>query len=120
MTDVSDLGVQAVATISGVLVDLVDIAERLPLSPSREPEATARILDRLAEEISEAAYMLRSTVRIDGSIPAGDPRVNRARELLAEHHQPAIMSAADLRALLARFQRRTVELLGVIEQTARS
>ena len=44
-----------------------------------------------------------------------DPRVTRARALLAEHHQPIALSAADLRHLLARFQRRTVELLEVID-----
>jgi hypothetical protein len=34
-----------------------------------------------------------------------------AQDLLAEHHQPITMNAAELRALLARYQRRLVELV---------
>ena len=45
-----------------------------------------------------------------------DPRIIRARRLVAEHHQPITMSSGDLRKLLARFQRRTAELLEVIDQ----
>jgi hypothetical protein len=45
-----------------------------------------------------------------------DPRILRARQLLAEHHQPITMTPGDLRRLLARFQRRTAELLAVIDQ----
>lgn len=44
--------------------------------------------------------------------PAGsDPRVTAARELLSEQHQPLTMTPGDLRALLARYQRRLHELL---------
>ena len=55
-----------------------------------------------------------------GGDPAGDPRIVRARELLAERHQPVTMTPGDLRTLLARFQRRVVELLEVIGQEAGS
>lgn len=54
--------VTAVATIGGVLVDLVEVAERLPV-PADDIEQVARILDRLAEEINEAAGMLRQAAR---------------------------------------------------------
>lgn len=54
--------VQAAATIGGVLTDLVEVAEQLPV-PSGQAEAVARILDRLAEEIAEAAGMLRAALR---------------------------------------------------------
>jgi hypothetical protein len=53
-----DPEVEAVATVGGVLTDLVNIAERLPVAPG-QAEALARILDRLSTEISEAAAMLR-------------------------------------------------------------
>jgi hypothetical protein len=53
-----------------------------------------------------------------GGDTAGDPRVVRARELMAEHHQPMVMTPGDLRALLARFQRAAQELLDVIGQDA--
>jgi hypothetical protein len=56
--------------------------------------------------------------RLDGSIPADDERVTRARGLLGEHHQPVALSHADLWHLLARFQRCTVELLAVIDGEA--
>jgi hypothetical protein len=52
------LEVQAVATITGVLTDLIEVAERFPVVPG-QVEGTARILDRLSEEIAEAAMMLR-------------------------------------------------------------
>jgi hypothetical protein len=108
--------VAAVETVGGVLTDLVGLAERLPVPPG-QAEETARILDRLSQEISEAAAMLRGGVlrRLDGSIPVDDPRVTAARVLLAEHHQPLTMTPGDVRYLLARFQRRTVELLEVID-----
>jgi hypothetical protein len=50
--------VTATQTIGGVLTDLVEVAERLPVPPA-EIEHTARILDRLSEELAEAAGMLR-------------------------------------------------------------
>jgi hypothetical protein len=49
-----------------------------------------------------------------GSIPAGDERVTRACELLAERPEPLIMAPGDLRTLLARYQRRLRELLEVV------
>ena len=54
-----------------------------------------------------------------GGDQAGDPRIVRARELLAEHHQPMTMTPGDLRALLARYQRRLHELLDALGQDAR-
>src|SRR5450755_1773278 len=103
--------VAAVETVGGVLSDLVEVAERLPVPPG-QAEATARILDRLAEEIREAAAMLRGRgaadpspgtpvpagrQRIDGSIPAGgDERVTRARMLLAERNEPLTMTPGDV------------------------
>lgn len=52
--------VTAAATIGGVLTDLVEVAGRLPV-PADQIEHTARILDRLAEELAEAAALLRQT-----------------------------------------------------------
>jgi hypothetical protein len=51
--------VEAAETIGGVLTDLVEVAERFPVRPD-QAEATARILDRLSEELAEAAAMLRT------------------------------------------------------------
>ena len=45
-----------------------------------------------------------------------DPRITSARRLLAEHHQPITMTPGELWKLLAWFQRRTAELLAVIDQ----
>jgi hypothetical protein len=116
-TPAPDVDVAAVQTVGGVLTDLVEIAERLPVPPG-QAEETARILDRLSEEITEAAAMLRGAwpaARLDDSVPADDERVTRARVLLAEHHQPAAMTPDDARHLLARFQRAAAELLAVID-----
>jgi hypothetical protein len=52
--------VEAIETIGGVLTDLTEVAERLPVRPDRA-EDTARILDRLSEELAEAARMIRVT-----------------------------------------------------------
>jgi hypothetical protein len=57
-----DPEVTAVQTVAGVLTDLVEIAERLPVHPD-QTEHTARILDRLAEELAEAAAMLRQVTK---------------------------------------------------------
>ncbi len=43
-----------------------------------------------------------------------DPRVIAAAELLAERHQPSALSAAQLRVLLAKYERRLRALLDVI------
>jgi hypothetical protein len=56
--------VAAIQTLSGVLTDLVELAGRLP-APASQVEATARILDRLSEELAEAAALLR------GRTPSG-------------------------------------------------
>jgi hypothetical protein len=54
--------VTAVQTLGGVLTDLVEIAGRMPV-PAGQIEQVARILDRLSEEIAEAATMLRQVPR---------------------------------------------------------
>jgi hypothetical protein len=54
--------VTAVTTLGGVLTDLVEIAGRMPV-PAGQIEHVARILDRLSEEIAEAAAMLRQVPR---------------------------------------------------------
>ncbi len=54
--------------------------------------------------------------RLAAAEPAAGPRVTAARELLAEPHQPLVMTPGDLRQLLARYQRRLAGLLEVIEQ----
>ena len=59
MTDHAGSVVEAIAAVGGVISDLVQIAERLPVQPG-EAEPVARTLDRLAGEISGAAKLLRS------------------------------------------------------------
>lgn len=51
----------AAQTISGVLTDLDEVHRHLATAMDElETERTARILDRLSEEIAEAASLLRS------------------------------------------------------------
>jgi hypothetical protein len=54
----------AAETISGVLTDLREVSVHLagggPVG-ELETERTARVLDRLSEELSEAAAMVRAT-----------------------------------------------------------
>jgi hypothetical protein len=45
-------------TIGGVLTDLSELAGELPISAARI-EHVARLLERLSEELTEAAAMLR-------------------------------------------------------------
>jgi hypothetical protein len=80
----------AVETVGQALTDLAEVYERLPLlaDPARadaeQTERSARQLDRLAEEISEAAAMVRGTFPGAGIISAaGDVRVAEARRHLA-------------------------------------
>jgi len=54
-----DTELRAIETVGGVITDLVGIAERLPVRHD-ELESIARILDRLSQEISEAATLLRA------------------------------------------------------------
>jgi hypothetical protein len=49
---------EAIETVGGVLTDLIDLAEQLPVKPG-QAEPSARILDRLSEELAEAAGLLR-------------------------------------------------------------
>jgi hypothetical protein len=128
-----DVEVEAVATVGGILTDLVEVAERLPVRAD-QVEPVARILDRLGQEISEAAAMIRATnaapedqaamlggvfppwrTRLDGSVPAGgDERVISARVLIAEKRQPLLMPPGDLRSLLARYQQSVIDLVELI------
>jgi hypothetical protein len=55
---------EAIETVGGVMTDLVEIAERLPVRPD-QAERVARMLDRLSEEIAEAAGMLRAAGAAD-------------------------------------------------------
>jgi hypothetical protein len=48
------------ATISQAIGDLGGIAGRLPAASPEQRELTARLLERLAVEINEAAAMLRN------------------------------------------------------------
>jgi len=51
--------VRAVETIGDVLTDLVDLTEQLPVRLD-QAQFAARVLDRLSEELAEAAAMLRT------------------------------------------------------------
>ena len=50
--------VEAIEIVGEVAAELVSVAERLPV-PADQAESTARILDRLSEELAEAASMIR-------------------------------------------------------------
>jgi hypothetical protein len=50
--------VEAIEIVGEVTAELVSVAERLPV-PADKAEETARILDRLSEELAEAAGMIR-------------------------------------------------------------
>jgi hypothetical protein len=113
---------EAAETVGAVLADLAEVAGLLPV-PSDRAEETARIMDRLAGEISQAAGMLRAAAvslpRIDGNIPAGsDERLTRARLLLAEKHEPLVMTPGDLRQLLARYRQQVAEMVAAAERAS--
>src|ERR1035438_8813953 len=63
------------------------------------------------------------SVDITGAAPGGarslssDPRVLAAAELLAKRHQPSALSTAQLRQLLAIYERRLRALLDVVGAT---
>ncbi len=110
---------EVIETVGAVMTDLAEVAGLLPVPPD-QAEATARILDRLAGEVSQAAGMLRgaavSSPRLDGSVHAsGDERVIRARLLLAEKHEPLTMTPGDLRTLLARYRQLVAELVAAAD-----
>jgi oligoribonuclease (3'-5' exoribonuclease) len=50
--------VEAIVTVGSAVTDLVEVAEMLPVAAS-EAERVAKILDRLSEELAEAAGLLR-------------------------------------------------------------
>jgi len=54
--------VTVVQTLGAVLSDLVDIVGRMPV-PADQVEQVATTLDRLSEEIAQAAGMLRQVPR---------------------------------------------------------
>lgn len=113
---------EAAETVGAVMTDLAEVAGLLPVPPD-QAESTARILDRLAGEISQAAGMLRgaavSRPRLDSSIHAsGDKRVIRARLLLAEKSEPLTMTPGDLRTLLARYRQLVAELIAAADGAA--
>jgi hypothetical protein len=58
MTGAENPEVAAIETIGGVVTDLVEVAGRLPV-PASQVQRVASILDRLCEELTEAAGMLR-------------------------------------------------------------
>jgi hypothetical protein len=58
MTGAENPEVEAIEAIGGVVTDLVEVAGRLPV-PADQAERVASILDRLSEELAEAAGMLR-------------------------------------------------------------
>jgi hypothetical protein len=60
---------EARLTIRGVMTDLLEVSERLPV-PAEQAERVARILQRLSEEIAEAAGMLRAAVNTPPEPPA--------------------------------------------------
>ncbi|HUY51867.1 MAG TPA: hypothetical protein VMV92_40235 [Streptosporangiaceae bacterium] len=58
--DMNTLKAEARETVRAAASDLDEVAERLPV-PDDRVEQVARILDRLSEELTEAAGMLRRT-----------------------------------------------------------
>ena len=69
-----------------------------------------RDVDLIAEYELTARQLLQTALRPLSS----DPRVTAARDLLAEQHQPAALATAELRGLLARYQRRMRGLLDAL------
>jgi len=65
--------------------------------------------------MSAASAAVQVSAVPDGAPPrAADPHVTAAAELLAERHQPSALSAAQLRGLLAIYERRLRGLLVVV------
>ena len=62
---------EATETLRGVMTDLLELVNVMPV-PAGQAEASARILDRLAEEITEAAAMLRAAQSESGDFPNED------------------------------------------------
>jgi hypothetical protein len=79
----------AIETVGQALTDLAEVYGRLPMldypgqADSEQAERSARMLDRLAEELAEAASMVRGTFPGPGISAAGDVRVAEARRNLA-------------------------------------
>jgi hypothetical protein len=113
----AEVEVEAAETVGGVLTDLVEVAERLPVPPGQARDV-ARILDRLAEEIGEAAGMLR-VVSGTVSAPAG-PAYNPwgivrlvTRELVRAGVKSRFGPEADLSEVCGQAAR-LLEALGVV------
>jgi hypothetical protein len=117
MNDHASPEVAAVETVGGVLTDLVEVAERLPVPPGQARDV-ARILDRLAEEIGQAAGMLRV---VSGAVsgPAGPVYSPWAvvrlvtRELVREGVKVRFGPEADLSEVCGQAAR-LLEALGVV------
>jgi hypothetical protein len=56
--------IEAIVTVGSAVTDLVEVAEMLPV-PASDTERVARMLDRLSEELAEAAGMLRQSAARD-------------------------------------------------------
>ncbi len=117
MNDHASPEVAAVETVGGVLTDLVEVAERMPVPPA-QARGVAQILDRLADEIGQAAGMLR-VVSGTVSAPAG-PVYNPwavvrlvTRELVREDVRVRFAPEAGLRAA-AGHAAGLLEALGVV------
>ncbi len=112
--------VTAAATVSGVLTDLSEVMRRLAAGlpmDELETEHQARICDRLAEELGEAAAMLRGKAPAS---PAGDQRVVRAREFLDAivEYKVASRPLSVLQREDAELRRMLGQLLDVIDGKA--
>jgi len=123
------------------LARALDVLEGSPVSPyspaispgerafwvERTLSALRDCLDLIAERQADDAHRGEPEIRtggadlsparprLDGSLPAGDWRVNRARILLGEQHEPLTMTPGDLRGLLARYKRAAAGLVDVID-----
>jgi hypothetical protein len=63
----SNPAIEAIETVGGVVTDLVEVAELLPV-PASEAERVAKILDRLSEELAEAAGLFRKASARDARL----------------------------------------------------
>jgi hypothetical protein len=105
----------AAATIGGVLADLTEVGRHLAAGLPMDElaiEHEARICDRLAEEIAEAAAMLRGK-----QPPAEDQRVVMAREFLdaIAEYKVASRPLSVLQREDAELRRLVGQLLDVID-----
>jgi hypothetical protein len=119
MTDHVRAVVDAIEAVGGVIIELAQIAGRLPVRP-READPIARLLDRLAGQVSEAAQLLPLGVVGTGSACSVETDVLRGLERVSAHVSAALGQRVDQAFVpehLDRFARRhprnTVLLLQV-------